>query len=196
MAVTLATKDQFKEYLGIKGTEDDPLITRLLAATEGLVYKYLARPVGSLLAPFSFTWTGDGNSKDVIVLPYWPIQTITSVVISYPMRTPTNVAIDQGYVAWGSEDTLDSRMVYLTGGIRFPFGKRNVVITGTSGYTAVPDAIVQGQLEMVGKAYNERKRLGETSKSVGGETVSGYSSLAMLNSTKLLLDAYKNRVPG
>lgn len=197
---TIATKDQFKENFGIKGTDDDSLITRLLAVADSLIYPLLGRPVGSLVAPYSFTQIRDGTGNDRMVLSFYPIVSITSVICTYyglyGLGQPQQQVIPSTNIMFGSDANQDSRVLYLLGGYYFVKGRKNITVTGTSGYTSMPDALVQVELEIAGKAYYERKRLGETSKQLGGETVSGFWTKGMLESTKQTLQPYRNMFPG
>jgi Phage gp6-like head-tail connector protein len=203
---TLATPAQFKDYLGLGAdSSKDDLINRLLQSADSWIYKHLARPLGSLAYPFSFSYVTDGNNKDRMVLPYYPIQSISSITItSYGVGVqPQVIPIAPSYVTWGTQDGEDSRVVYLMSGYIFGRGRKNVTIAGVSGYVLpgtpstpwIPDALVQAEIETVALMFKQKDRLGEQSKNLAGEVVSYFTRDLILPSTQFLLEPYRNRIP-
>ena len=54
----------------------------------------------------------------------------------------------------------------------FTKGRMNVTLRYTAGYAVIPMDIQQVCMELVGKKYRERDRIGQTSKTLAGEIVS------------------------
>lgn len=184
--MALATVAQLKEYLGVTGTSDDALLTRVLAAAETFFYTMLQR---NSLEVGAFTQTLDGTGKDYVMVSYWPIVTLTSLVVA-------GETIAASLYTFGSRGAFDSRMVYFTSasGLLFPKGRRNVVVSGTAGYATTPPDVQQAVVELAGRGYQKRKRLDEVSKQVGGETVS-YSTKDLTDFASKVVNVYGNRIP-
>lgn len=184
--MSIASVMQLKEYMGVAGASDDVLMDRLLKAAEAFFLMLTNR---KSLAVASFTQTLDGTGKDYVQLHYFPIVSITSVVVAGDAVAPANYT-------FGAHGTLDDRVLYLTpaSGLVFPKGRRNVVVSGTSGYSATPDDVVQAVLEIAARGYQKRKRIDETSKQVGGETVS-YSAKDLTDFSRQVVANYTNRIP-
>lgn len=189
--MALCSLSDVKSYLNITTTNDDALLNRLIAAVSDFIPRYLSRPAVEL---GSFTKVLNGNGKDFVILDYYPIATITSVVIGQE---------GLGQVTLSSANyTFDQeRKVYLNIGFSgqqsylfFPIGRRNVTITGTAGYSPIPDALVQAAIEIVALRYKEIPRTGVRSKALAGESIS-FIVTAMQASTATTLEAFKNRIP-
>jgi hypothetical protein len=82
---------------------------------------------------------------------------------------------------------------FLIANARFPKGTRNVKVTYTAGYTTVPEDIKQACMEMVALRLDERKRIGVSSQSIAGESVS-YKDQDMPMSVQATLQKYRSYV--
>lgn len=184
--MSIASVMQLKEYIGVAGASDDVLLDRLLQAAESFFLMLTNR---KSLAVDSFTQTLDGTGKDYVQLHYFPIVSLSSVVVEGVTVAPANYT-------FGLHETLDDRVVYLTpaSGLVFPKGRRNVVVSGTSGYSVTPSEVVQAVLEIAARGYQKRKRIDETSKQVGGETVS-FSTRDLTDFSRQVVANYTNRIP-
>jgi hypothetical protein len=182
----IATGAQLKEYLGMQGASDDPLLARLVSGAEQFFYMLTSRPT---LEVSSFSHTLDGTGSDRLLIPSWPIVAVTSVVVD-------TEAIPLAHISWGDKASMDSRVIYLArnSGKSFTRGRRNVTVQGTFGYAVIPPEVTQAVLETAGRMYQKRKRLDEVSKQVGGETVT-YSQKDLNEFAARVVQNYTNRVP-
>ena len=170
----------------MQGVGDDPLLARIVSGAEAFFLMLISRPT---LEVSNFLHTLDGTGSDVLLIPSWPILSVTSVVVS-------GEAIGAQHISFGSKASMDSRMIYLapTSGKIFARGRRNVVVAGTFGFVLPPPEVVQAVLETAGRMYQKRKRLDEVSKQVGGETVT-YSQKDLNEFSARVVNNYTNRVP-
>lgn len=182
--MALASVSQLKEYLGVSGVADDVLLDRVLEGAEAFLLMCMNRKT---LDVTSFSQTLDGTGKDYVQVSYWPLISVTSLIVGGEAVAPSKFV-------FGEQGTFDSRAIYLTSGDLFPRGRRNVVVTGTAGYTTPPPEVVQAVLETAGRGYQKRKRLDETSKQVGGETIS-YSTKDLTDFARQTVNNHTNRIP-
>jgi hypothetical protein len=84
--------------------------------------------------------------------------------------------------------------VVLVGGKRFTQGTQNVTVAYTAGLAAIPAAIEQAVIDWISDRYKSQDRIGITSKSLAGETIS-YSQEPMPSRVQKILAQYKKVVP-
>ena len=192
----LASLDDFRQYAGKQQTGDDALIVRLLANAEQAIYKFLNRPA---LMSTPFTITINGNGRNRISVPYYPLSALTSVTVynrntQYPPGYTQPTVFPSSAYTFGTEDDADSRWVYIIGGgYYFLKGVKNVVIVGTGGYATPPPDVVQAQLEMTLLNYRRKDHIDQQSKALLGESTS-YIQDAMPKSAIALLNQYRNKI--
>lgn len=171
-AQDLCTLEEVRPYLATTGTGDDAILTRMITACSAAIAQYVSRT----LLSSTFTKRLDGTGTKVLMVPDYPISSIASLAVD-GLAVPANA-----YVF--SNDTI----VHQTG--VFERGIANVEITYTAGYAAIPDDIKQACIELVCYRYKERSRIGEVSKSMGGQTVS-FLQKDLPNFVKMILDPYR-----
>ncbi len=88
---------------------------------------------------------------------------------------------------------FDDRLLKLIGD-RFPLGLP-VVVTYTAGYATAPPDLAQAAIELVGEAFRRRDRIGQSSKSLGGQEVVGFSLKDMNDTIRALLSPYQVLAP-
>lgn len=177
-----ATVEQVKGYLGINTFADDALFSRLIAEASTYIRSWLNRDISQA----TYTDSVNGNGSASLTLANYPVQSVASVMIDGQSIPPAALVTDMGYI-------IDDFGIALRG-YKFCKGVRNVSVTYTAGFTAVPADITQACIEMVSMRYKERDRIGHVSKGLAGETVT-YSQKDMADSTKTLLQQYKKVVP-
>ena len=165
----LASLSDVKAYARITANTDDALLNRLIAAVSDLAEKHCSRRFAVTTYTDAFRPIGQSS----IFLRYAPIVSFTQLLIN-------------GVEITTDRFTRDGRVVALNSG---PFGGGPVVATYTAGFDPVPDAVQQAVIETVVLRYKELPRLGEASKSMGGETVS-YITAALTPSAKAMLAPY------
>lgn len=165
MTTPLATLAQIKQHIGnFADATDDILLQRLALAASEFIERRCARTFGQA----GYVERRNGNGLACLSLRAQPVTAVHSLSIN-------GVAVAEA-TAWdGRGWALESswRLVLL-GGLEFTRGGMNVVVSYTAGYTAatMPDDLVQACCHMAALMYKERDRIGLSSKSVGGESIS------------------------
>lgn len=176
--MALASLADLKAYLSISTSADDATLTRLLDAASS----WFESQVGRTLALAARTEVQDGNGGRSIVPHHYPVTEITSVTIdgvvipSAPDATSDGWALVDGVIALR--------------GYKATTGIANVSITYSAGYLAIPDDIQQAVIEVAADRYRYRTRVGEVSKSLGGESVS-FVSFQTPFAVQTVIDAYR-----
>src|SRR5690242_13553606 len=82
----LTTVDNVKKWLGISGTTDDGMLSRLVTAVSTAIESFLSRS----LAQATYTETRDGNGRRALMLGNYPVTAVASVTVdgtAIPART-------------------------------------------------------------------------------------------------------------
>lgn len=156
----LTTLANVKGWLGVTATTDDALLTRLISAASDYVQTWLNRTI----AVQPYTETRDGTGGYVLPLSNYPVSAVSSLTID-------GVSIPAAANAQGSGYLFTQTKLVLVGGYRFWRGLQNVVVSYTAGYATTPNEIEQATIELIAMRYKERDRIGQVSKSIGGETI-------------------------
>ena len=166
-----------KSYINT-GSSDDTLLQRLLTAASYAIESYLSRDIVSK----NYTRIFDGSGGRSIVLPDYPITAVSSVTIDGQTIPAAGSVTGSGYY-------FNDNMIILNG---YTFTKNwgNVTIAYTAGYTSIPPDIVQACCGTVQYWLNDRQRGGETSRTMGGQTIN-YSQKDMPAWVKTILDQQK-----
>jgi len=177
----LTTLANVKGWLNITTNGDDAVLQRMISSVSQYVQSWLNR---SLLSA-SYTEKRSGTGTHSMALSNYPIRSIASLVIDGVTIPASTDGIQSGYM-------FDERMLYLVG---YTFTPRllNVAISYTAGYAVVPPEIEQAVIDTLSLRYRERTRIGEVSKSMGGETVS-FSQKDFSDSAKTILNNYRKVV--
>lgn len=181
MPTQLATLAQVKQYIGnASDATDDSLLTALIESASARIERDCSRTFD--LTQYSEIHDGDGSRR--LTVRNSPLVSVSSLIINgrtIPQSTAFNA---DGWVVaspWG---------LSLRGQYRFEFGVQNVVITYSAGYPSIPDDLSQACAAMVSLLYKERDRLGLTSKSVGGESISYTTD--MPEYVRRVIDSYRS----
>lgn len=188
MATPLALLEDVKLYLGLSGSGQDVLLTRMITAASAFIESWLSRTIA--VVPYSSTV--NGNNQSVMFLPNRPIVSVESVVISgfvIPAFTGQN---DAGY---GYD-----RSSILLRGYAFERGVQNVTVNYTAGLAAnapedVPADLTQACIELIALKYRRMGNEGLSSKGMAGETTAFVVSDIPKPVATILLQ-YRNVVPG
>lgn len=176
----LTTLARVKEWLNIKpaDTSQDSLLNRMITAASAFVESWLNRTFA--ITAYSELLDGTGGRR--MGLGNYPILTVTKVQVGTQLYSPAPAPGQLGY-------TFDKNAITLNQAC-FVRDKNNVVIEYTAGYASVPADIEQAVIEMIGLRFKEKDRIGVSSKTLAGETIS-FSQKDMSSSTKTLLTQYK-----
>jgi len=182
----LTTLTNVKSWLGLSpdtGPSDD-LLSRLITSASGLVTDHLGRDILTQ----TYTEVYDGTGAGWMMLRQAPIVSVQSV--SFAGRTVTTpadpVAGTPGYLFDGARLSLI--------GDGFPYRSR-VVVSYTAGYDAAPPAVEQAVIELAGEAFRRRDRIGQTSKTLGGQETTAFSAADMNATIRTMLAPYMAVAP-
>ena len=115
-----------------------------------------------------------------------PVTQITSLAVSGLAIVAATGFTDNGYRLAGRKLLLNTAV--------FPRGSGNVVVAYQAGYATTPPDVEQACIELVAIRYQERQRIGLTSKGMAGETTA-YMVKDMPDSVRTLLMQYREVVP-
>lgn len=168
-----------KAWLGLpaEAGANDGVLSGLITAASDFVGQYLDRPLVSA----SYVDVRNGNGLDFMLLREGPITAVAEIAFAGGVAYTT-----VGDPITGAPGFLfDGRKLSLVGAV-FPRGER-VVVSYTAGYATVPASVEQAVNELVGEAFRRRDRIGQTSKSLGGQETTAYSALDMNATIKAML---------
>lgn len=160
--MALTTLANVKQYLGIEpgDTSADALLERMINAASATIERYCGRTF--LQATYTDVMHGTGQRR--MSLRNIPVTAVTSVTVGGRAIQPRQSETGQGF-------TFDKYCVSLTGH-SFADGYDNVVISYTAGFAEVPADVDMACCELVSLRYKTLDRLGVTSKSLAGESIS------------------------
>lgn len=144
-----------------QGNGLDDLIQALITRESEFIQTWLNRP----LLQATVTERYDGEGAHLLPLNLWPITSVQSVVVDDLVWAPATTAASTGY--------RNSQRFLIAINQRFTRGVQNVAVTYTGGYpkASLPDEVKQACIELVTLRLDERKRLGQTGKSLNGDSV-------------------------
>jgi hypothetical protein len=193
---------------------DDALLSRLITAASQFVQSWLNRPV--LSGDWQEVRDGPGNFTDEVsfVCAVQPVTAVLLVVVDGLTIPPDPTGYLPNFVPAAPGNISPSFLtptsslagyVYTPSAISVrgywvPRKRASVLLRYTAGFAAVPFDIAQATIELVGRKYRERTRIGERSKHLGGaETVSyettTFSLRDMASDIQLLLQQYRMVMP-
>lgn len=178
--MALATLDDVKKYLNIQNANEDLRIEQLLTALNPQILAYLG--YDPALQPYTERRDGNGKFYMVLAQPH-PVEITSLTIDGIPVPVQTSAPIGDGYILNGS-------MVQLFGSWKFNRGMGNIIIQYQAGYSSVPGNLTQGLVELVSLRLREIQRLGTSSKSLAGESVT-YVYSAIPETVRGYLDSYK-----
>lgn len=179
--MSLASLTDLKNYLGMSSiVSADAELTRLLLMADTCIETFLNRSIVSAAR----TERRSGYGTDVLSLRDTPITAVSLLTINGTAIVATD-GTSAGYY-------FERDSIYLVGGLQFYTGRKNIIVNYTGGYTAVPSDISHAAIEIAAQAYREREWIGQTSKSLAGETTA-FARGFMPDSAKETLNLYRRR---
>lgn len=179
--IDMATVQDVKTWLNLSVTTDDALLASLVTDASAYIQDSLSRDV------IQKTYTNEvyhGNGTNRLVLRQYPIQSVTSIVVTDPSSKVQTTLTD----FW-----FDDRTIYLGSG-SFTQGAGNVKVTYVAGYTSIPQDMKRATIELTAFMYRSRTRIGSASKQLGGETGS-FNTSDFPASVNRLIEQNQNVVP-
>lgn len=178
--MSIATLSNVKALLDITTTDEDAVLTMLLNAANDQAIKYLGYDPN--LTTYIERRNGNGKSWLALAQPY-QTEIVSLSVDGVAIPAQTEAPNGPGFV-------LNDGLLWMFGSYRFNKGAANVLITYKAGFTAMPDALIQGVCDLVALRREELKRRGISSKSLAGESVS-FTLAAMPENIRAYFDPYR-----
>jgi hypothetical protein len=165
---------------------EDVLLARLVTAESRFIGSWCGRSFA--LASYSETYNGAGGFK--LALRNLPIVAVASLAID-GLAIPAGVPGTRAGHGWYNDDKL----LYLIG-YEFRRGSQNLQVAYSAGYAATPPELEQAAIELVGYRYRERSRIGEVSRSLGGQATAAFSQKDMPAAVATILAKYQRVMTG
>ncbi len=176
----LTTLAAVKATASIAGTADDTVLQRMITAMSLAAQQYMSR----IISVQPYTERRNGTGSRTMALGDSPLVQMNSVVVAGVSIPVSPDGIQAGYIT-------DDFAIYLFG-YTFCKGLKNTVLNYTAGWQTTPPDIEQGVIESVLLRFNEKNRIGVSSKTLGPETIS-FSQKDFTNSASTIFDQYKRR---
>jgi hypothetical protein len=208
----LCSLPDVKALLNLTAATDDALLARMITSAS----KYFEKQTGRVFSTTSYTEVFGGSDDRIrqraainlwsptvqllgqrgyaVNLRNWPITAITQVMIDgvvVPARPAlvagdTNNALStDGYVL------VDKNRLELQGSYQFTPGISNIQVDYSTGWPDEDLAVVgEAVINLVAWRYKGKDRIGQLSKTIGGETVS-FSREAIDPYTQQIIDLYQ-----
>lgn len=179
----LTTLADVRAFLGVTGSADDALITRMISEHSQAMQNYVNRQLTSQ----QYSEALDGYGGNVLLLKNYPITAISSLAVNGRPIPAASGYSDPGYRFRNYEVVLN--------GDCFDRGVMNVEIDYTAGYETVPADLAGACIKWVANSYREKDRLGQASKQLNGAETVSFIVKDMPDSVKTVLKQYMRVVP-
>lgn len=163
----LTTLANVRDYLRLAAgeTEHDAFLARLIGEVSAYFRASCGRDIQAPAAAYTETYSGDGGS--VLWLAQTPV-----LASPEPVLSVDGVTVSKRATVTGSGWVLDADIGRLElVGSYFTAGTRNVVVTYTAGWTAVPGDVEEAVIRLVALHFKDRDRAGLAAQMVNGQTV-------------------------
>lgn len=179
-----------KAYLRIDSTvtTDDGLLRSLVDTANMVVAQALSRNVLSA----DYTETRNGTGTKSLVLTNYPITAVSSVELVGPAMI-AGAPQPSATLTEGVDFTVGSYALQMLYGV-WPKGRANVKVSYTAGYASMPADLAHAGTKLAALRYRELERLGQKSKSMGGEIIS-YDTDEMPPDVAAIIERYKLAFP-
>jgi hypothetical protein len=133
----------------------------------------------------TYTDRKNGEGTRGLSLDHTPVAGVTAVKVDGLTIDPQAATGEPGWVLLGNRVELVGHL--------FGRGVGNVEIAYLAGFGASPPFDVEmAVVEMVADLYRKRDRIGQMSRSIGGESVT-FQTLTLPNSVQSVIDLYRRR---
>ena len=159
-ATDLCTVQDVKAYLSLTTATDDAMLQTIVSGASTVAQTFIGYNL--LQQEYTEAFTGLGKYQRTVRVN--PIISVTSVSVD-GQAIPASPGSNQA--GW----LCDKETVYLNG---YQFSKGsplNCSITYQGGYASVPDDVKEAIIEMVASKYKRRGRIGQSSLTIGRETI-------------------------
>ena len=166
-------------------TANDLVLSTLITALSAFVPNQINRQI--LAANYIESYRGNG--KDRLLLRNRPVLTVSAVV----WQGQSAITTPGDAFAGTTGITTDGRSLILVN-YTIPLGA-DVRISYAAGFTTVPADVSLAVAELVAEAYARRTRVGESSRSQGGQVTASFDQKAMAASIMMKLKNYVHGAP-
>jgi hypothetical protein len=188
----LATIKDLRDYLGEKGSGEDPRLTKALSRASAMIVGYLNR--GSIELATYTAELYDGNGTDTLQVRY-PIKFPADDALAVTMQVFEGTsALTVSALATDDPDVLVDKEL---GHLMRPFSRwipqrRWYSVTYSAGYSvgAIPEPIVQAALDLAALITVEKNRIGIQSKTTGNQVTNYVREIP--KEVKASLDPYRD----
>jgi hypothetical protein len=173
-----------KAWLGVTDGSQDSLLSSLITAASTFVKSWLNRDIVAT----DYVERYRGNGRKTIVLANGPVVAVSQVAWVGVNLTDLGdpIAMTPGFY-------FDGRNLSL---VNYCFPYRDMVqVSYTAGYIDIPADISQAVNEIIGEAFRRRDRIGQNSKTLGGQETISFSTADMNATAKAILNQYKAVAP-
>lgn len=195
----LTSLANLKSYLNLSVTTHDTLLEKLVDRATSLAEDYTNRKLKA--RDYSYDSDADaydadnavldGNDRDHMIMPQYPVNSVTTVRINTLSIDERDTVFDTGWV-------LDKKngIIRLAGYV-FTGGLKNIEFAYNAGYATVPDDLEQAVIEQAAWMFKQSTAgsalLGITAKTLPDGSIS-FSSGDILSQVKLVFNRYKKRI--
>lgn len=159
----IPTIQTVKEFVEVEDDRDTPILERVTNSATSAIERMLDRRIIARTHMKLF----DGNGRNAIILPEFPIVAIASVYLSRTAESDGTELASTYYEV--DADEPEEGILYLLGGYHFPIGHRNVKITWEAGFSAIdavgymriPWDLVELLLGFVAHLWRKRDTIGD-----------------------------------
>jgi hypothetical protein len=183
----LTTLTVVKGYLpGLEPTDNsfDTLLTRLITS----VSTQFTTEVGRSLASETAAETYNGHGGQRLTPARWPVTAVTSLVVDGETIAARAALGESGYI-------IDGQTSVVLDGYYYARGTQNVVLTYTAGFVTIPADVEQAVVKMVCLQFRDKDRIGKSSGSAQGESVS-YADGPVLAAWRNTVESYRAQLLG
>ncbi len=180
MAREFSTVSEVRAFIGLKTTDDDPVLAAIILRTTAWIENYTSRT----FLQDTYSERRDAPGGDTLVLRHRPVTAVASVVLGNPGQAPWTAVPNLDYYF------TESSLVWLRNP---PRGRGQVLVNYTAGYEVLPWEIRDACVQITAWRYKEGRRVAEKSKLVGNETIT-YLTDAVPEAVKKTLDQWTNPV--
>lgn len=195
----LISLEELKAYLNLTVSTSDTLLEGLIDRTTSLFEDFTNRYLKA--RDYSYDSESDdydpdnsildGNDRDQIILPQYPINSVTTLRINEVAIEARDSLYSFGYIIGKKTGILR-----LSGYVFSP-GMANIELEYNAGFDSMPDALKQACIEQAAWKYKQSAPggalLGVNSKNLADGSIS-YTAKDLLPEVKMVLEKYKKRI--
>ena len=179
----LVKLEEVKQWMGNTSSNLDSVLAMLINSVSEAITEYC----NNNFLSDTYLFHGHGEGQQLLFLPNTPITAVSSLTINSASVPASLKEGDGGY-------TITENAIALSGGRTYTRGYANVRCSYTAGLAKVPNDVKQACMEMIALRLKEKDRVGISSKSLAGESIT-FLTKSMPESVREALSNYMRVVP-